>query len=304
MLSYSELQVLDAIERTQSFSGAAKILHKVPSAISYTVRQLESQLSVKLFEREHHRVVATPAGKYVIQQARELIEQMDQLPLQSQRIANGWNDSIAIVFDNILPMAPQLELIDALNQQFPQVQVEISYEVYNGVWDALSDGRADLAIGATSAMPIAGDYGYRDMGSFNWVFVVARNHPLARESGVLEDDRVAQYPALCLEDTSRHLAKRYNWSLPNQRRILLPDWQMAVKCLRRGTGVMQLPHYLAAPWLANGELVARQLAQPNQDAPQCIAWNKNAAGPVLDWLLQYLGDPHQLNRVWLSAPDH
>jgi hypothetical protein len=36
------LKLVDAVARNGSFSAAAQELHRVPSAVSYTVRQLES----------------------------------------------------------------------------------------------------------------------------------------------------------------------------------------------------------------------------------------------------------------------
>src|SRR5690606_9255937 len=45
MWSDYSLEVVDAVARNGSFSGAAQELHRVPSAISYTVRQLEGWLA-------------------------------------------------------------------------------------------------------------------------------------------------------------------------------------------------------------------------------------------------------------------
>ena len=50
-LSLEALQVLDAIDRKGSFAAAAEDLHRVPSAITYSVRQLEEALDVELFDR-------------------------------------------------------------------------------------------------------------------------------------------------------------------------------------------------------------------------------------------------------------
>lgn len=41
MWSEYSLEVADAVARNGSFSAAAQELHRVPSAVSYTVRQLE-----------------------------------------------------------------------------------------------------------------------------------------------------------------------------------------------------------------------------------------------------------------------
>ena len=49
MWSEYSLEVVDAVARNGSFSAAEQELHRVPSAVSYTVRQLEEWLAVPLF---------------------------------------------------------------------------------------------------------------------------------------------------------------------------------------------------------------------------------------------------------------
>ncbi len=62
MWSEYSLEVVDAVARNGSFSAAAQELHRVPSAVSYTVRQLEEWLAVPLFERRHRDVELTRRG--------------------------------------------------------------------------------------------------------------------------------------------------------------------------------------------------------------------------------------------------
>src|SRR5687767_3519247 len=65
-LSLDALQVLDSIDRKGSFALAANELHRVPSAITYSVRQLEEGLGVELFDRAGHRAVLTEAGRELL----------------------------------------------------------------------------------------------------------------------------------------------------------------------------------------------------------------------------------------------
>lgn len=74
MWSDYSLEVVDAVARNGSFSGAAQELHRVPSAISYTVRQLEEWLAVPLFERRHRDVELTPAGAWFLKEGRSVIK--------------------------------------------------------------------------------------------------------------------------------------------------------------------------------------------------------------------------------------
>ena len=66
MFSYHDLQVIDVVSRRE-FSLPEE-LHKVPSAISYTVRLIK-RLAVELFVRLHRKVSA-PAD-ITVEQARD-----------------------------------------------------------------------------------------------------------------------------------------------------------------------------------------------------------------------------------------
>ncbi|MGB7996606.1 MAG: LysR family transcriptional regulator, partial [Photobacterium halotolerans] len=99
MFSFNDLQVIDVVARRGSFSSAAEELHKVPSAISYTVRIIEDKLSVTLFERHHRQVSLTPAGQYFVEEARQLLKQMEHIKLQTQRVANGWAENVSVALD-------------------------------------------------------------------------------------------------------------------------------------------------------------------------------------------------------------
>ncbi|XNM60674.1 LysR family transcriptional regulator [Escherichia coli] len=88
MWSEYSLEVVDVVARNGRFSAAAQELHRVPSAVSYTVRQLEEWLAVPLFERRHRDVERTTAGRGSEEKAR--CQKNEITRQQCQQIANGW----------------------------------------------------------------------------------------------------------------------------------------------------------------------------------------------------------------------
>ncbi|WP_256739267.1 LysR family transcriptional regulator, partial [Cronobacter sakazakii] len=180
MWSEYSLEVVDAVARTGSFTAAAAELHRVPSAVSYTVRQLEEWLAVSLFERRHRDVVLTPAGAWFLREGRSVIKKMMITRQQCQQIANGWRGQLSIAVDNIVRPERVRRLVLDFYRHFSDVELQVSQEVFNGVWDALADGRVELAIGATQAIPVGGRFAFRDMGMLSWRCVVAHHHPLAQ----------------------------------------------------------------------------------------------------------------------------
>ena len=138
MWSEYSLEVVDAVARNGSFSAAAQELHRVPSAVSYTVRQLEEWLAVPLFERRHRDVELTPAGVWFLQEGRSVIKKMQITRQQCQQIANGWRGQLSIAVDDIVKPARMRQMIVDFYRHFPDVELIVFQEVFNGVWDALA----------------------------------------------------------------------------------------------------------------------------------------------------------------------
>ena len=255
MWSEYSLDVIDAVARHGSFSGAAQELHRVPSAVSYTVRQLEQWLAVPLFVRRHRDVELTPAGQMFVKEARDVMKKMLGTRRLCQQVANGWSGQLRVAVDSIIKKPRCQQMIIDFYRHFPDVELIVQYEVYNGVWDALVDGRTDLVIGATRAVPVAGSFAFRDMGFLHWLCVASPQHPLAAIPGLLGDEDLRPYPALCMDDTSRSLPKRDTWTLDNQRRMMVPDWASGLACLSDGLCVGMVPAHLAQPLIDQGQLL-------------------------------------------------
>jgi len=300
MWSEHSLEVIDAVARTGSFTAAAAELHRVPSAVSYTVRQMEEWLAVSLFERRHRDVVLTEAGRVFSEEGRVVIKKMLATRRRCQQVANGWRGQINIAVDRIVRPARTRQLVVDFYRHFPDMELHITPEVFNGVWDALADGRVDVAIGATQAIPVGGRFAFRDMGSLNWRCVVLAGHPLLSHSSPLNEELIREWPSLVLEDTSRALPKRTTWTLDNQRRLVVPDWDSAFDCLRAGLCVGMVPGHFAQPWLEQGVLRELPLAAPFPDSPCCLSWSEQSVSPALSWLLEHLGSTETLNAEWLS----
>lgn len=301
MWSEYALDVVDAVARTGSFSAAAEELHRVPSAISYTVRQLEEWLAVPLFERRHRDVELTPAGAVFVKEARFVIKKMNATRHQCQMIANGWRGQFSIAVDRVVKPQRTRQLILDFYRHFPDIELYIHNEVYNGVWDALVDGRVDVAIGATRASPIGERYSFRDMGFMPWLAVSAPDHLLASFTRPLTNAEMAAYPSLCLEDTSRSLPKRDTWALDNQRRLVVPDWDIGMSCIEAGLCIGMVPAHRAISLIKEGKLVELEMEQPLPDSPCCLTWVEKNISPALSWLLNYLGDNTTLNAEWLAV---
>ncbi len=300
MLSESTLGLIDLVAKLGSFTAAANHLNKVPSAISYSIKQAEDDLGTKLFIRHHRSVSLTPAGEHFITQARDLLQQIEAVKASTQRVANNWQPSLSITFDTLIRADKISALISDFYKEFDDVELAVRMGVFNGVWESLTSGQSDLAIGSTVTIPNGGHYKFRDMGKVEWIFCVSAKHPLASIETPLSNDDLAQYPVVCVEDTAYNTPKRELWRLPNQRRIIVPDWIRAINCVGTGLGIGFFPSHLVDMFIQAGRLVEKQLENPLQAEPCCIAWRNDKPSHALKWLLDYLGETEKLHKQWLS----
>src|SRR5690606_11145023 len=136
-LTLEALHILDTIDRKGSFAAAAVALDKVPSALTYSVRKLEDDLDVLLFDRRGHRAKLTSAGLELLNEGRHLLRAADELEQRVKRTASGWESELRIVVDAIIPFERMLPLIEACDQHSGGTQLRISSEVLSGTWEAL-----------------------------------------------------------------------------------------------------------------------------------------------------------------------
>jgi len=86
VLTPESLAMMDVIARTGSFAAAARELGKVPSSLTYSVRQLEDALDVLLFDRRSRQAKLTAAGEELLNEGRRLLDQMDAVVLVAERL--------------------------------------------------------------------------------------------------------------------------------------------------------------------------------------------------------------------------
>src|ERR1700751_926433 len=89
-LTPEALSMMDTIARTGSFAAAARELGRVPSALTYQVRQLEEALDAVLFDRGAGQARLTAAGEELLNEGRRLLAELDAVTNRVRRVASGW----------------------------------------------------------------------------------------------------------------------------------------------------------------------------------------------------------------------
>ncbi|GGC82806.1 LysR substrate-binding domain-containing protein [Marinobacter halophilus] len=301
-ITIDALKALDAIDRKGSFAGAATELFRVPSAISYTIQKLEEDLNVSIFDRTGHKAVLTPAGRYLLEEGRSLLEAAENLAHTTRQVAQGWETRLRIGFNSLLPAHCLFTAIEEFYQLGVPVDVQIVEEVFAGAWDALQSRRVDMIVGADQLSKPAGSFATKALGEVSFVFAVAAHHPLARVSEPLTEASIARFPAAVAADTSRALPPGHAGIFRQQRTLTVSNIDQKIAVQEAGLGVGWLPLHRIREQLGRGSLIAKTTHEPRAAISIHLARHNEGKGKALMWFWNRLSEDQSI-RNWLQ-PEH
>jgi DNA-binding transcriptional LysR family regulator len=286
-LTLDALQVLDAIARRGSFAAAGDELHRTTSTLSYTVKKLEDDLGVQVFDRSGHRAVLTEAGRLLLDEGRAVLDAARAVERRARSLGQGWEAELVIASNELVPLTPLLEAVRDFYAAGHPTRIRLLSEVLGGVWDALVTQRADIALTeleSTGAMGIS----HRPLGAVSFVFAVAPDHPLALEPQPVKQTTIRRHRVVVVADSSRQASPRSSGITSAADVLTVATLQAKLEAQAAGLGVGFLPKALAAEPIAQGRLVPLRVAAPKPRVQLSLAWRSQGAGPAALWFADRL----------------
>lgn len=95
-MELSQLRYFLDAAKTQHISKSAQRLHIAQPALSKSIHKLEEELGVPLFTHKGRNVVLTQYGEYLNEKLSPLINTLDEIPSELERMAKGENYTIRL----------------------------------------------------------------------------------------------------------------------------------------------------------------------------------------------------------------
>jgi DNA-binding transcriptional LysR family regulator len=144
-LEYRHLRAFVTLADELHFHNAAWRLHISQPTLSQTLRQLELTLGIKLFERSTRRVVLTPAGRAMLEQARSAMAAFEGVLLRASQVSRGQAGELAVGYE----VTTGLDFIPQVLREFsdasPEVSVTLAEFDFAAPAAGLDTGESDVA---------------------------------------------------------------------------------------------------------------------------------------------------------------
>jgi DNA-binding transcriptional LysR family regulator len=288
--------LVQAVADHGSFAAAAREMGLVPSAVTYRIRQLEDALDVLLFDRSSRQARLTAAGNELLCAGQQLLQDIDAMANRVRRVATGWEAEFTVAVDNALSFSTVMELADSFYGLEPTTRLRLRDEALGGTLEALTAGRADLALGVLVEPGTTPGISSHELGDLAFVFAVAPHHPLARAEEPVPDELLIRHRAVAVSDSAQQRGNTLTYGLlAGQDVLTVPNMRAKLDAQLRGLGGGFLPEPLARPYVEAGRLVTRAIQRGSRRTIRLsYAWrNAGALGPgrALQWWLAQLESP-------------
>ena len=293
VLTPDSLTMLQVIAEAGSFAAAARQLGLVPSALTYRVRQIEDALDVLLFDRSARQAKPTEAGAELLREGGRLLQDIDAVANRVRRVATGWEPQLTLSIDGVISPHTMLELVEAFYALSPPTRLKLRDGIMSGTREALTSGRADLAIGVSNIASDVAGLQQAPLGDLLFIYVVAPHHPLASMPEPITDAVMLRHRAVAVADSAQRGGMTMGL-LGGQDVLTVDTMQAKVQVQLRGLGGGFLPEPMVRPYLEAGRLVAKRVARPERRLRLHYAWGGpgfTAPGRALQWWLQQLQSP-------------
>ncbi|RPA56397.1 LysR family transcriptional regulator [Gordonia oryzae] len=300
-MEFRHLRYFAAVAETCHFGQAAAMLHIAQPALSYAIRQLESELDVILFARTTRQVALTPAGEYLRGEAARILDDVDAAMDGVRRIAAGRSGLVRLGLTGIAAFSHLPRIARAVKQALPDVELQISSDMLTPMQCAALQSR-EIDLGVLRP-PVVGDgIELRTIDVESVVLVVSADHRLAVEPVIattdLRNEPFVMYDSRdsAVNDATLRACRRAGF-VP-QRAHEASGTPVLLALVAAGLGVAVLPASVRA--LPMEGLVIRDLADAGS-TEVALAWNSAETNTVVESVARVISNAFDLSAVLASS---
>jgi LysR family hydrogen peroxide-inducible transcriptional activator len=185
-MTLTELRYIVAVAREKHFGRAAEACFVSQPTLSVSIKKLEEELDVKIFERGANEVTVTPLGSDIVRQAQMVLEEAAAI----KEIAKRGKDPVSgpLGLGVIYTIGPYLlpDLVRQAIEHVPQMPLMLQENFTAKLLEMLRTGELDCAI---MAEPFP-DTGLAVAPLYDEPFMAAvpKTHPLAKRKSISTDE--------------------------------------------------------------------------------------------------------------------
>lgn len=193
MINLRQVEVFYAVMRAGSITQAARVLNVTQPAVSTALKQLESRLKIRLFDRTGGRLQPTADARALLPDVAEIFGRIGAIERLSQDLAAGARGALAIAATPPLCDGFVAKAVATFVAKRPGVKVSLQALASPAVLDRVVNREVDIGVAYEPVVSTSVEM--REIMRADLGCIMPAGHPLARRATVRIRD-LAPYPVV------------------------------------------------------------------------------------------------------------
>lgn len=262
-------QLVHALSLAQygSFREAAEDQHLSQPAFSRSINKLEQTLGVTLFDRSTQGAKPTLYGEAMLQRARKIVEEADELQREMQLLQGLDTGSFTVAMALVPAELSASRAVGMLVRDYPKLECRARLSNWDGVANLVLSRDVDIGIGEVSVAEQDDRLGVDVVGEHDIVLFHRKGHPLSGKTRVTKS--IIDEFNLALLKLPGRLADRFpgkghidpdtGFKIPS---IEVDDFTIARNIVLESDAVSASMVLQIEPWIRSGELEVLPFRKP------------------------------------------
>lgn len=300
-MNLRDLKYLVALADHRHFGKAADASFVSQPTLSTQIKKLEDELGVALVERAPRKVMLTPVGREVVERARRIIAEVEQMGEVARRSRDPEAGTVRLgLFPTLGPyLLPHV--VPRIRQRFPQLELLLVEEKSDVLLQRLREGALDAAL---LALPLHDDQLHAEfLFEEPFLLAVPESHPLANHGPLALDDLSSQTLLLledghCLRDQALDVCRTAGAGENGGFRAT--SLETLRQMVAANVGVTLLPSLAVKPPVAQSNAIRLlPFRDPQPSRRIAMAWRRSSA--MSAFLMQLAGEFKRLPQELLAT---
>lgn len=283
-MNISHLEVLAAIAREGSFSGAALALEMSQAAVSRAIASLEDELGIALLTRGRFGAKLTQVGERVLFHADKMLELRERMEYEVNLEKGLYAGRLRIASFRSAATHLLPPIIARFRQRFPRVEVSLMELEPAGVEQALRDSQVDVGL---VPLPRSEEFSIWEVARDEYVVLIPQTRlPLPDP---ITWDHLSSYSFVLYNYAECTTAVREHWARWGQSlkvAYVIKEDSTIVSMVAQGLGAAILPRLAALP--IPPTVAVRSLPEPLERIIGAATLSHTPHSPAVDMFLSML----------------
>jgi LysR family transcriptional regulator, regulator of abg operon len=179
-MKLTQLRDVVTVGERGSLRGAARHLGLAQPAITRSIREIERELGVPLFERQTKGMVLTPMGERFVLRARTVQDELRRAREEIDQLRGQTTGQVDVALSTVSHFALLPRALTMFRTRFPEVLINIEEALYPNIEIPLLTGKLDFYVGPLPETALPKDLAAEKLFDNKRVILARKGHPLAK----------------------------------------------------------------------------------------------------------------------------